>query len=101
MNSTSRGFGSLLWREFLHHLVQVEARRLLPDREFLEALDPIRDVGLNRYLDEHSSYLPIGVVDTVRGALEGIGAQVVQIRHAQVRELALPHADRSFSGHLA
>ena len=43
---------------------------------------------------------PVAVVDARRAALERVGAQVVQVREAQLGELTLPHADRRFGGDL-
>src|SRR5262252_7973968 len=42
----------LLRRQLLHHLVEIEARGLLPDREFLEARQPLRYHGLRRHNDK-------------------------------------------------
>src|SRR5262245_31412923 len=44
-----------------HHLVEIEARRLLPDRKLLEALQPLRHVGLRRNDEVCAMHEPVGV----------------------------------------
>src|SRR5262249_58048276 len=80
--------------ELLHHLIEAEARGLLPRREILEAREPPRDIGLRR--DEQVDALdpPGRVADRlVVGALERIRTQVVEGRQPKVYERLLPDAE--------
>src|SRR5262245_13011373 len=80
----------LVLRQLPHHLVEVEARGLLPDWEFLEAPEPSGDEGLRRYEQEDPVHRPVCIELALRPALEGIGTQIVKHRGAQLRELTLP-----------
>src|SRR5262245_20046323 len=85
-------FAGLRFRKLPHHLVEVEARGLLPDREFLEALQPLRDDGLCRYDDETSGHEVAPVISSrLRPALERVGAEVVQVRNAETLEPLSPN----------
>ena len=79
--------------QFRQHLVEVEARGLLPHREFREALQPLRGERLHRHLDEGAFDHPSVIKNGVVAAFERIGAQVEQLRQAQVRKLTRPDAD--------
>src|SRR5262245_20256604 len=82
---------ALRFRELPHHLVQVEARGLLANGELLEALEPLRDHGLRGHDDEpvRSEVAPV-VSSGLRPSLEGVGAQVVEIRNAEALEAFPP-----------
>src|SRR5262249_27755700 len=84
-----------------HHLVDIEARRLLPDRELLEALQPLRNERLRRHEKVGPVRLPVAIVDAFRRALERIGPQVVEIRRPQPGELALPGPQRVYAADAA
>src|SRR5262252_4798452 len=79
--------------ELSHHLVEIEARRPLADREVLEALEPLRDQRLRGHQHERALDLPVAIEERLRPALERIGSQVVDLRHAEARELPLPDAE--------
>jgi hypothetical protein len=53
----------LPWRQFLHHLIQIEARGLLPGREFLEARQPLCDHRLRRHDEEGAVRHPFAVFE--------------------------------------
>src|SRR5262249_17822079 len=76
-----------------HHLVEVEARRLLPDRELLEALEPPRDDRLRRDDEEHPLGNPLAVLERLGSSLERVGAQVVDGRRPEVGERLLPDVE--------
>src|SRR4030095_4331823 len=81
-------------RELLHDLVDAEARRLLARRELLEARDPPGDEDLGRHEPENASNQPVVVVDgVVIGALEGIAAEVEDLRHAQIDHRLRPDVE--------
>ena len=81
--------------ELLDHLVDREARRLLPRRELLERLEELRR-------DRVAASDDVGVVEdpvVVRvrghvGALERVGAQVEELRDAQRHERLGPDPQR-------
>src|SRR5215813_620668 len=83
----------LLRSQLPHHLIQIEARGLLPDREFLEARQPLCDHGLRRHNDKATLRQPFVVFDRLVAPLERIGAQVERLRNAQVGKLARPDAE--------
>src|SRR5262245_34244275 len=78
--------------QLLHHLVEIEACRLLPDRKFLETCNPIRGQCLHRHLNERAIHHPLVVFDRFVASFERIGTQVEQLGDAQTGELALPNA---------
>src|SRR5262247_861762 len=80
-----------LWSQLPHDLVEIEARGLLPDGVFLEALEPLRHQGLCRHEHEGAVRLPVAVQKRMRAALEGIGAQVVEQWTAEL--LIVPEPD--------
>ena len=79
--------------QFRHHRVEVEARRLLPNGKFLEALQPLCGQGLHRHLDESTIDHPFVIEDGLVAPLERVGAQVEELRQAQFGELSGPYAD--------
>ena len=75
-----------------HHAVEAEAAGLLARREFAEALQPLRDVGPGGREREHAIGHPLRVANPfIRGAFEGIHAQVFDQGHAQLHEGFAPH----------
>jgi hypothetical protein len=80
----------LLRRQFLHHLVQIEARGLLADREFLEALQPLPDHRLRRHDKEGTLRHPFVVFKRRVALLEWVGTQVIDLRRSEVGELPPP-----------
>src|SRR5262245_50580207 len=86
--------------DLFHDIAHGETRRLGARRKLLEAFEHLRDDRLRGDLDEHAVALPIRVVDARRRPLEWIGTQVVQVRHAQRRKLALPDAERKLGAYL-
>ena len=83
----------LLRRQFLHHLVEVEARGLLPDREFLKAREPLPDHRLRRHDEEHALRHPFAVFERLSAPLEWVGTEVVDIRCPEVGEVPLPDVE--------
>src|SRR5262245_35351860 len=74
-------------------LIDAEARRLLPRREFLEALEPLlndrlRGVLVRDVLDE-----PVIVFEAILSALERIGPKVEHLGDAQDRQWLTPDVE--------
>ena len=87
MRSVTRCVG----RQFSYDLTDAEARRLLPWREFLEALQPVRDVCLGRNQREGALEPPADIVHAFPvSLLERIAAQSEQLRHTKLKERVLP-----------
>ena len=71
--------------QLLQHLIDGEARRLLPWRKVLEGRQELADIGLRR--DQHEGVIEQPVVVGVRGdvgALVRIEPEIEDQRHAQV-----------------
>src|SRR5262245_7774889 len=83
----------LLRRQFLHYLIQIEARGLLPGWEFLEAREPLPDHSLRRDDEEHALRHPFAVFERLSASLEWVGPEVVDIRRPEVGEVSLPDVE--------
>src|SRR5262249_38751229 len=83
----------LLRSELLHHLVEAEARRLHPDRELLEGLQPPGHDRLRRHEEKDPMTLPVVVPVRLRTALERICSQIVKLRRAELVIIPLPDGD--------
>src|SRR5262249_30832655 len=85
-----RGVG----RQLVHDLAQIEAARLLPQWEILEALEPLANIGLRRPEQERVPEPPLLVAETLRfGFLEGIRTKAEDLRQPQGHERILPHVE--------
>jgi hypothetical protein len=80
--------------QFLHDLIQAEARGLLARRELLEGGQEVADVGLGRHQQVGPVEQPVVVgVGGDLSALVGVAAQVEDERHAQRHEGLGPGAE--------
>src|SRR5262247_4275080 len=79
--------------ELLQHLVNGEARRLLPRRELLERGQELANYLLRRHEQENVIHHPIPVgVRGDFGPLVWLGAQVEELRETERNERLLPDA---------
>src|SRR5580658_1650394 len=75
---------ALLWRrEFVHYFLQIEARRPLADGVLLKSLQPLRNYCDGPIVDENSVHEPVVVQERRVAPLEGIGAQIENLRYAE------------------
>ena len=80
--------------ERLQHPIDAEAARLLAGRELLEGGKELSDVLLRRHEQEGALYAPTLVIHAlVVGGLEGVRAQVEELREAQRHERVLPDVE--------
>src|SRR5262249_6151863 len=80
--------------ELLHHLVKVEARPLLADRELLEALEPLRHHPLRGHDDESARGEIAPVIRSRIGTpLEGCGPEIDAVGNAEASEALPPYVE--------
>src|SRR5215470_1173955 len=74
----------------LDDLIQVEARRLLTGRKFLERLQPFRRDRLRRNQEEGAIHHPFVVEKAFVAAFKRVRAEVIDLRYAHLRERLTP-----------